>query len=383
MPVDVLIIAKTLIKSWTLFRGTDSRIPIERLIGAFIVAVNICYMTLLRTALEAAQCSPAQSSYQDEDTFEVDWMCIKNGSTFDKFAAWFGLFAGIMYGILYPIAFWLLIKRNKESAQNERSYSNDDATAVSADPEAQQSPRARMPAVDTDPKPIKQVIRPFVATYTDQKSSWCLYLLAHKLISVVSVTLSGDIVVLSQALLVVYQTSIGIFTWMESPYWLDFRWRFGKCEWVIASRLSQTIPETRLYTSLHFGRGTRRWHRLDLSCRCPSWCSPRIYRPCSNCCWVPVHWLHGCLHFCWSGIEGDGDQADATSAEYSWYWRNWSNWRQREYWRSETWAKEYGGQSWYTTPGQRWCLQSHCTRCVWKDNLCWGHDSWNCIKSDL
>ena len=222
MPVDVLIMGKALIKSWTLFRGTGSRIPIERLIGAFIVGVNICYMTLVRTALEAAQCSPAQSSDQDEDTFEVDWMCIKNGSALDKFAAWFGLFAGIMYGILYPIAFWLLIKRNKESAQNERSYSNDDATAVSADPEAQQGTRAHTPDVDTDPKPIKQVIRPFIATYTDQKSSWCLCLLAHKLISVVSVTLGGDIVVLSQALLIVYQASIGIFTLVESPYWLDF-----------------------------------------------------------------------------------------------------------------------------------------------------------------
>ena len=102
------------------------------------------------------------------------------------------------------------------------SYWNDGATEVSADPEAQRCPRAHMPVVDTDPKPIKQVICPFIATYTDQKSSWCLYLLAHKLISVVSVTLSGDIVTLSQALLIVYQVSIGIFTWMESPYWLDF-----------------------------------------------------------------------------------------------------------------------------------------------------------------
>jgi hypothetical protein len=222
MPVVVLIIGTTLIKSWTLFRETGSRAPIKRLIGAFIVGVNICFLTLVRTAVEAAQCSPAQSSYQDEDTFEVDWMCTKHGSTRDKFLAWFGLFAGIIYGILYPIAFWLLIKRNKESAQNERSYWNDGATEVSADPEAHRCPRARMPVVDTDPKPIKQVIRPFIATYTDQKSSWCLYLLAHKLISVVSVTLSGDIVALSQALLIVYQVSIGVFTWMESPYWLDF-----------------------------------------------------------------------------------------------------------------------------------------------------------------
>ena len=221
IPILWFVLGTVTIKFWTIFRETHFGPSIKIFTGITIVALDILYMTLTRTSLEGVQCSPVYNS--QEASGKVDWMCSEHGSTGDKIIAWLSLCSCLLYGIGYSAVHYALVKCYKESIQYERAP--DELGESQIDPESQQQSKAialRSQASESEPNPIKESIRPFIASYTDQKWWWSFWLLACKLFCIISVAFAGENITLSQVLMIVWLAIVGYSALVESPFWQDF-----------------------------------------------------------------------------------------------------------------------------------------------------------------
>jgi len=220
IPIVWLVIGTLTTRLWTMFRETHFGPAMKRLIGVTMIGVVILNMTLVRASLEGIQCSPV---YDDqEETAFVDWMCLERGSTGDMAIAFISWGSFILYGFGCPGALSEIARRSKDKIHAERVVEAADVSQ--SDPESQQSKVAalRLQATTIEPNPIKDAIRPFIATFTDQRWGWSIWLLGQMVLSSICVVLAGENIIMSQALLICAQVFFGLGALYESPYWQDF-----------------------------------------------------------------------------------------------------------------------------------------------------------------